>query len=137
MQGDTAICEINGYQSTASYYRKSTVFHKSFLNIIGLKGFIFKIILFLFPHFLNLHCLLNCFWSVPATDIEPVTLRTEAPRTTLGNDLLCLLSKNIFCSLSTLFHYHLSQSIFSFTSFFHHPFSSLNYILHFEGTEDV
>ena len=74
---------------------KNTVFHKFFLNIIGLKGFIFKIIFFLFPHFLNLHCLLNCFWSVPATDIEPVTLRTEAPRTTLGNDLLYLLSKNI------------------------------------------
>lgn len=43
-----------------------------------------------FPVFLNLHCSLYCFWSVPATDIEPESLRTEAPWTTLGNDLLCL-----------------------------------------------
>lgn len=45
-----------------------------------------------FPMFLNLHCSLYCFWSVPGTDIEPETLRTEAPWTTLGNDLLRLKS---------------------------------------------
>lgn len=43
-----------------------------------------------FPMLLNLHCSLYCFGSLPATDIESGTLRTEAPWTTLGNELLHL-----------------------------------------------
>lgn len=78
-----------------------------------------------------LYCII--FWSVPASTLEPVTLRTEAPGTTLGNDTPCF--QQALCCLLLGSEFHLAPCDSSFilcghlSTFFLKLWKLLNYPL--------
>ncbi|KAB1283487.1 hypothetical protein Cadr_000000896 [Camelus dromedarius] len=65
-----------------------------------------------------------------STVLEPVTLRTKAPETTLGNDILC--SSTLFLLLIVNpFHHHHNHIITSFIRRSDHPLLFFNFIFLF------
>ena len=77
---------------------------------------------------------LSLVYSVPVTDLEPVTFPPETSGTTLGNDLC--LSPSAFAAPGAVHPVSILIMCFSsFTKRHHHPLLLFNHFLHLKSAE--